>query len=135
MTDEEFLDAFEAQAISREDWTHEAHVRMAWLYARREASREAMLDKVRNGIKRLNAVNAVEGKLYHETVTMAFGTIIHHRVTTNGAPQEWPAFRDASADLTSPGPSPLLKYYRQETLDSDAARLGFVLPDLKPLPD
>ena len=31
MTDDEFLVAFEAAAIARKDWTHEAHVRMAWL--------------------------------------------------------------------------------------------------------
>ena len=34
MTDDEFLAAFEAAAIPRKDWTHEAHVRMAWLYLR-----------------------------------------------------------------------------------------------------
>ena len=69
MTDEKFLKAFEAQSISREDWTHEAHVRMAWLYARREPSREAALDKIRNGIKRLNAVNAV-GRFVDEFATL-----------------------------------------------------------------
>lgn len=108
---------------------------MTWLYARREPDQEAALKKVRNGIRRLNAANRTEGKLYHETVTLAFGTIIHDRATAKGAPHDWPAIRDACTDLISPGPSPLLKHYRPETLESDAARLAFIPPDLEPLPE
>ena len=32
MTDKEFLAAFENCSLTRENWTHAAHVRMAWLY-------------------------------------------------------------------------------------------------------
>jgi hypothetical protein len=35
VTDEEFLRAFEECRIPKAFWTHEAHVRMAWLYLRR----------------------------------------------------------------------------------------------------
>lgn len=45
MTDDEFIAAFEDRAIAREDWTHEAHVRMGWIYARR-ACHEQGLRKV-----------------------------------------------------------------------------------------
>ena len=55
MSDAESLSAFEAAAIPRPEWTHEAHVRMAWLYLVRHPQEEA-LEKVRGGIQRLNAV-------------------------------------------------------------------------------
>jgi hypothetical protein len=35
MTDSEFLTAFEACRLRRQDWTHAAHVRLAWLYLTR----------------------------------------------------------------------------------------------------
>jgi len=134
MTDEEFLAAFEKQAILRDDWSHEAHVRMTWLYCQQEPDFESMLDKVRHGIQALNAINGVEGKLYHETVTVAFSSIIYARATGARAARSWPVFRDGNRDLIDPGPSPLLSYYRKETLETDDARLGFIAPDLQPLP-
>ena len=85
MTDQEFIAAFERQGVPRDDWTHEAHVRMTWLYARRASSYEATLDKVRSGIRALNAVNHVKSKLYHETVTIAFASIIRF-----GLYRAWP---------------------------------------------
>jgi hypothetical protein len=55
--DDEFLAAFEAAAIPRPEWTHAAHVRMAWLDLTRLPPGEA-LERVRGGIRRLNAANA-----------------------------------------------------------------------------
>ena len=34
MSDEAFLQAFEDTTLPFKDWTHEAHVRMAWNYLR-----------------------------------------------------------------------------------------------------
>ena len=63
MTDDEFMNAFEATAIPRENWTHEAHVRMAWIYCQREASCEDATNKARAGIRALNKAN---DKTYRE---------------------------------------------------------------------
>lgn len=35
MNDQEFLEGFERCSIPREKWSHEAHLRMAWLYLTR----------------------------------------------------------------------------------------------------
>lgn len=99
MNDKEFLAAFEAAALTRSEWTHEAHVRMAWLYARREPGILAALAKIRTGIKRLNAALGTDEALYHETVTCAFAAITFVRATLPGAPDTWPAFRDANPEL------------------------------------
>ncbi len=60
MSDDEFLAAFEGCTIPKAEWTHGAHVRMAWLYAARSESYRAARVKVRAGIKRLNQAFAAQ---------------------------------------------------------------------------
>ena len=52
MSDDEFCLRFEC--LTRPEWTHEAHVRMAWLYITRFPFAQA-LDRIRCGIRKLNA--------------------------------------------------------------------------------
>ncbi len=133
MTDDEFLHAFEACALTRADWTHEAHVRMAWLYARRETTLEQALARMRAGIPKLNASLGTDPSLYHETVTCAFGTAVYKRATAPTSGQTWTDFRVNHPELFDKS-SPLLhRHYAPETLKLDAARLTFVPPDRAPL--
>jgi hypothetical protein len=130
MTDDEFLAAFEAAAIPRPDWTHEAHVRMAWLYLTRLPHAEA-LERVRSGIRKLNgAIGSPDG--YHETITVAYVRVIASRLRDGEA---FPAFRDRNPDLLDRTLSALLRHYSAERLRSAEARRAFVAPDCGPLPD
>ena len=147
MTDDEFLAGFEACELERKDWTHEAHVRMAWLYATRHATPAATFDRVRTGIQALNAVfvrqqtvrcmrqskpkdpRGLDG--YHETVTGAFVAVIFARIR---AGEDFPAFRDRNPDLFDRTLSVLLKHYSPERLFSEEAKGTFISPDLEPLP-
>jgi hypothetical protein len=133
MTDDEFLAAFEAAALTRAEWTHEAHVRMAWLYSRRESTLEAALGHMRRGIPRLNAALGTDARLYHETVTCAFGTAVYLRATRPEAPSNWPEFRDCHPELFDRDNPFLDRHYHPETLKSEPARVGFVAPDRAPL--
>ncbi|MBN9122860.1 MAG: hypothetical protein J0I06_27600 [Planctomycetes bacterium] len=148
MTDDEFLCAFERCTLARKDWTHEAHVRMAWLYAMRIPSAGEVLDRVRGGIKKLNAVfvrrqqvlcRALPSKPkdprgldgYHETITVAFVTLIASRVEPG---EDFAAFRGRNPDLFDSKLSVLLKHYSPERLFSPAAKVELLAPDLEPLP-
>src|SRR5213080_243738 len=74
MTDGEFLASFEACTLPFEQWTHRAHVKVAYLYLRRHTFDDA-LGRMRAGIKGYNAANRVpEGPTsgYNETTTRAF---------------------------------------------------------------
>ena len=133
MTDDEFLNAFENCTLTRAEWTHEAHVRMAWLYCRREQTTEAALAKMRAGIPRLNAALGTAPELYHETVTSAFGTAVHRRASKPDATGSWPEFRATNPDLFNRENPILQTHYSPETLQSEAARLSFVAPDRTPL--
>jgi hypothetical protein len=150
MTDDEFLTAFEACRLFRKDWTHEAHVRMAWLYLTRVGSDEAALGRVRCGIKKLSSAFVRRQQLscrvrpqprtepdprgldgYHETVTVAFVTVIASRVKPG---EDFPAFRARNPDLFDRTLPALLKHYTPERLFSAPAKAEFIEPDLAPLP-
>jgi hypothetical protein len=130
--DEDFLRDFEETTLPKSDWTHRAHIRMAWLYLQR-FSFDTALHRVKQGIVRYNSVHGVAGA-YHETVTEAYVRVIAHRSTLRGAPSTFEAFALANADLLDRAASPLLLFYRKETLFSDLARARFVEPDLRALP-
>jgi hypothetical protein len=131
LTDDEFLAAFEQCRLPRELWTHEAHIRMAWLYLNRGPLSE-VVDKVRHGIQRYNA-SLGNSSGYHETVTQAYVRLIASRLA-NGCGATFDEFKRRHPKLFDRQEPILLWHYRQETLDSDEAKEQFLLPDLEPLP-
>lgn len=133
MTDEEFLSAFESCSLPEREWTHAAHVRMAWLYLRRRPLAEVVA-VVREGIQRYNG-SLKKPSGYHETITCAFLRLIGNRLRNDGAAQSFAEFSACHPDLMERGMSILLRYYRKETLFSAPARATFVHPDLLALPD
>ena len=74
MNDQEFLSRFEDCTLPFAEWTHRAHVKVAFLYVR-DNSFERAIEKICAGINAYNAVNDVpEGPMvgYNETTTVAF---------------------------------------------------------------
>ena len=131
MSDEEFLAAFEGCTLPKADWTHAAHVRMAWLYLTRLPKSDA-LARVRGGIRRYNAAVGSDG--YHETVTVAFTLLIRSRMDAAGRGEGFAAFAARNPDLFE-GRSELLgRHYDPATLADFEARQRFVVPDREPLP-
>jgi hypothetical protein len=134
MTDEEFLAAFEAQRITKAEWTRAAHIRMAWLYLRHLPFEEA-LKRMRKGIQRHNAGVGTPPTAYHETITVAFARLIHHRLRSAPPGQNFPAFHHQNPDLFTNYKTVLGRHYSPEHLGSDDARQWFVPPDREPLPE
>jgi hypothetical protein len=126
MSDEEFIVAFESCTLPREEWTHQAHVRMAWLYLGRQPLSNARRT-VGEGIRRYNSVQLQKPLAYHETITQAFLTLIAARRLVG---EPFAAFCARNPDLLDGKLSALLVHYRRETLFSDRARQHFVEPDL-----
>jgi hypothetical protein len=132
MTDDEFLAAFESCSWPEDQWTHQAHVHMAWLYLRSMPLMRAIL-LVRDGIKRYNA-SLKKSLSYHETITQAFLHLINHRIQAGDKAASFESFCAKNPDLLDRQMTVLLKHYRKETLFSQIARDTFVTPDLSPLP-
>jgi hypothetical protein len=152
MTDDEFLLAFQTCAITRPEWTHEAHVRMAWLYVTRLPFVEA-LDRIRHGIRKLNsrigqppithrapvfrksaARSSTNGNPngYHETITVGLSRIIAGRACPD---EDFAAFCARNPDLLDRKLPALFRHYSPALLWSPEARSSFVEPDLIELPD
>jgi hypothetical protein len=134
MTDEEFLLRFEHAALSRQEWNHTAHLRMAYLYLKEAGSWQSVLPVVRERIREFNAAHRNYSG-YHETITVAFLRLIDNRI--NGPEIEqfasFDAFSIHNPDLFE-GISILLRHYEKATLLTPEARAEFVEPDREPLP-
>jgi phosphinothricin acetyltransferase len=129
MDDAAFLEAFETLALPWSEWTHRAHVRLAWATLARLSYDEA-LSQVRRGIRRYNGT----AKPYLETVTVAFLRLIHHRRLLGPRPETFADFCARNPDLLARDPPALARYYSPERLLAAAAREELVPPDRCPLP-
>lgn len=132
--DQQLLCQFENCSLPKEQWTHTAHVRVAYLYLRGQ-NVEDVINTMRAGIK---ALNAAHGTLdtptggYHETITQAWVRVIASLLTNGSADESSEAFIQRHMPL---GHSNLLgQFYSKELLMSVKARAEFVEPDLTRLP-
>ena len=130
MNDQEFLEGFEECSIPPEQWSHEAYLRMAWLYLTRHPLDQA-LEKICSGIRRYNMAVAGSTDQYHHTVTVAFSRLVAARLTSAG---DYAAFKAAKPDLYASHPPALARFYSEEHLFSDQAKREWQDPDLAPLP-
>ncbi len=134
MNDDEFLAAFEGCTVPRDEWTHAAHVRMAWIYLNRASDFEDALTKIREGIQRLNGSFGASPNKYHDTITIAYAALIRERIERHPDIARWVDFESAfpeTLDWTSPLP---LRHYSRDRLFCRAAHEAFIEPDLTPLP-
>ncbi len=125
-----FLREFEECSLLASQWTHLAHVRVAWLFLTQFASPGA-LARIRAGILRFNTEVLGRRQEYHETVTVAFARIISDRMIPGEA---WEEYVQRIDDILNAS-SPILEtYYSSERLESVQARKEFVEADRCELP-
>lgn len=131
--DRTLLSRFEDRSLPQPEWTHRAHVRVAFQYLARRPFGVA-LRAIRNGINRLNAAHGNPGG-YHETITVAFARVIRSRLEREPLWLHSTGFLERHRDLVGPEAlAPLDPYYSRARLMSAEARAGFVEPDRDPLP-
>lgn len=134
LTDAELQAAFESCKLPREAWNHRAHVRMAFIYARREPLPLA-LARMRQGIQVYNASQQVPEALdrgYHETMTVAFMRLVCDALARNGRLPDSASFCDRNSELLDR--FVLRKFYSRERIMTLEAKQRFVEPDLAELP-
>ena len=137
MVDAEFLQRFEDLTLPFAQWTHRAHVKVAYLYLRAHSFDDS-LARIRRGIKAYNAANDVPdgpSSGYNETTTHAFLHLVAAtmRAYDDVVPtQSADAFCDAHPQLMTR--HVLRLYYSPERRMHPLAKRRFVEPDLAPLP-
>jgi hypothetical protein len=130
LSDSDFLAQFEATTLPKKLWTHEAHIRMAYLYLRHNPDIDTLLPLVRARIGSYNLAQSNKNG-YHETITVAFLRIVRARMQQSTA-QDFTQFRDEHPGIFQN--TYLMRHYSEATLFSPEARRAFVPPDREPLP-
>lgn len=125
LSDEEFLKRYETHALV--DFSHEDHLRMAFVYARRGGEDEAVRGARR--IRRFAEALGAPGK-YHDTMTVAWARIVGRLAVTSRA-QSFEEFLEQHPHLRRR--DLLGRHYSDDLLFSASARAAFVEPDLAPL--
>ena len=124
--DDDLLRAFETTNLSTSDFTHAAHVHVAWCYLQRDRFAVA-LDRFSQDLRAYAVAKGVPN-LYHETLTVAWMALIHERLDLPAARAlSWEAFAAAHPELFE-RPTLVSRYYDEATLRSVRARRVFVLP-------
>lgn len=137
MDDAAFLKQFEACTLPFDQWTHRAHVKVAYLYLN-DHEFGAALVQMRTGIRAYNAANgvvesAVSG--YNETTTRAFMHLVAATLAWYG--KSHPA--DNADEFCDLHPQLLTRhvlrlFYSPAKRMHPLAKTQFVEPDLAPLP-
>jgi hypothetical protein len=126
VSDDEFLARFEDHAL--ESFEHRDHLRVAFAYARRGG-----VDAAVTGARRIRGFAEAAGatRKYHDTLTLGWARVVAHLAAQRPA-LAFGEFVAAHPQLERR--DLLLGHYSRERLFSDAARAGFIEPDLLPLP-
>lgn len=127
---EELVRRFETVTLPLLAWGHPEHLTVAAWYLSRHPREEASR-RVREGIRRFNEGSGILVG-YHETLTLAWIALVASFLGRQ--PQQRPLSALLPALFAELGDKTRLRaHYRRETLMSDAARSGWVPPDLQPL--
>jgi hypothetical protein len=124
MNDSEFLAAFEGCTLDAASFGHAAHVRAGYLLLRSNDFERA-LGRMRQALQRLTA-SLGRADRYHETITVAYISLIQERLVARGNGGDWLGFAEANPDLLDR--DFLLRFYSADQLHSPLARKTFVLP-------
>lgn len=129
LSDAEFKEQFLSCALNPAVFSHEAHLRLAWLTIEQYG-----LDKAEQEVEQqlLNFVEFVGAKdKYHKTLTLAAMKIVNHFMQKSGSDnftdfiQEFPQLNKNFKEL-------IASHYSVDIFKSEKAKRAFLEPDLLP---
>ena len=130
MQDDAFLQAFESATLPNPSFRHLDHLRLTWLYLRRDGT-ELGSQRVVDGIRHFAAAHGAANR-YHETLTRFWIALVQHVIDAfprierfDELVAEYPHMTDKSL---------VYRHYSAAALAEPAARQTWIAPDLRPLP-
>ena len=130
LNDDEFVRAFENCELAGSLFHHADHVRLTWIYVCRFGEMAAT-ERVLAGISRFATHNGSPQK-FHYTQTCGWVRLIAAAQRESLCVRTFEEFIEAHSQLLDA--DALARYYSKSTLDSPAARAGWVEPDINHLP-
>lgn len=129
LTDREFVAAFEDCTLPGSMFHHREHVRLAWLYLEAHPEAEAE-QRMSEGIRRFATSLGAAAK-YHHTLTLFWMRACAEGRRATPSATSFDEFVAAQPVLLDKGI--VDRYYSPGVLGSEAAKSGWVAPDLLPL--
>jgi hypothetical protein len=128
--DRAFRVAFESFAVAPADFTHQAHVRLAYVYLV-EGDVESAVQRMREALLGFLEHHGLPRSKFHETITRAWVLAVRHFMNKSSSA--------SASDFITRNPELLdsrimLTHYSASVLFSAEAREAFVEPDLDPIP-
>src|SRR6187431_1044129 len=129
--DREVRAAFEAGAFAPADFSHRAHVRLAYVYLAESAVSMA-LERMRAALLTFLSHHDIPASKYHATLTRAWILAVDHFMHRSPVATSADDFIDRNPPLLDS--KIMLTHYSADLLFSDLARTQFVEPNLDPIP-
>jgi hypothetical protein len=128
--DQAFLRAFEAGTLPNAAFHHRDHLRLTWLYLRRDGP-EVGAERLIDGLRHFAAAHGAADR-FHLTLTRFWIRLVQHLMEVFPGVRY---FEDLLAAFPPVADKALVyRHYSSARLSSPAARQGWVGPDLRPLP-
>jgi hypothetical protein len=130
-SDREFRAAFEAGAFAPADFSHRAHIRLAYVYLA-ESDVDLALERMRASLVSFLSHHDIPASKYHATLTRAWILAVDHFM--HRSPKASSADDFIARNPLLLDSKIMLTHYSAELLFSDQARADFVEPNLDPIP-
>ena len=129
--DLDFRAAFEAGAYAPADFSHRAHVRLAYVYLA-DCDVDLALERMRAALVSFLTHHDIPASKYHETLTRSWLLAVNHFM--HRTPQATSADDFIGRNTILLDSKIMLTHYSAGLLFSEAARAAFAEPDLDPIP-
>ena len=130
-TDREFRKEFEACKFPPAEFSHRAHVRLAYVYLT-EHDTDAAHQLMQNALLNFLRYHGIDVSKYHETMTRAWIMAVRHFMEISPDSESFETFIDNNPMMLDS--KIMMTHYSAELLFSDEARARFVEPNLSPIP-
>jgi hypothetical protein len=129
--DLDFRAAFEAGAYAPADFSHRAHVRLAYVYLA-DCDVDLALERMRAALLMFLSHHNIPASKYHETLTRSWLLAVNHFMHRTPVASSADDFIGRNSILLDS--KVMLTHYSAGRLFSDEARADFLEPDLDPIP-
>lgn len=128
LSDTEFEDQFRQMTLDPALFTHEAHLRLAWIHIEKYGVDEA-IENICDQIKKFDATHG-DGTKFHVTMTVAAVKVVHHFFQKSRA-TSFQVFQKEFPRLTSHFKELLDQHYSQKRMFHRNAQEQYLEPDIQ----
>ncbi len=128
-TDSELISSLEDVSLKETQFTHEAHIRLAWIHLKNNGLNTAIdlvTKQIRAYVRHLGAQDK-----YHHTLTIAAVKTVHHFIKISPF-EPFEKFIEHNPRLLSDFKTLVHTHYSEQLIQSELSRSSFCEPDLMP---